>query len=133
MPQIIVQYAATKPMLGVCLGHQAIGEFYGARLVKAAKPVHGKTSRIHCMPHPIFAGMPPDFSVMRYHSLLLESLEGTPLVPLAFTEQGELMAMAHRSLPLYGVQFHPESILTEYGLQLIENWIRVVGRLDAIV
>ena len=116
------------PMLGICLGHQAIGEFFGAKLVKAAVPMHGKTTAIRHLEHPLFADIPSPFTVMRYHSLLLESLDGTPLQCLATTGEGEIMALAHPSLPLAGVQFHPESILTEYGLQLLKNWVQMIKK-----
>jgi anthranilate/para-aminobenzoate synthase component II len=86
--------------------------------------MHGKTTAIRHKGHPLFAGIPSPFTVMRYHSLLLESLDGTPLQCLASTADGEIMALAHRDLPLAGVQFHPESILTEYGLQLLQNWLK---------
>jgi anthranilate/para-aminobenzoate synthase component II len=92
--------------------------------VRAPEPVHGKTSVLqHNGTHPLFAGMPHTFEVMRYHSLVLESLDDTPLDCLATTSDGQVMALAHRELPLTGVQFHPESILTEHGLQLLRNWI----------
>mgnify|MGYP001407059071 CR=1 FL=1 len=123
MPRLIAAWHRRLPMLGICLGHQAIGEFFGARLVKARLPVHGKTSPVQHSGHPLFRGIPTPFSVMRYHSLLLDSLEGTPLRCIAHTAEGEIMALAHETLPLTGVQFHPESILTEYGLKLLRNWV----------
>jgi anthranilate synthase/aminodeoxychorismate synthase-like glutamine amidotransferase len=129
MPALIERLYAHVPMLGICLGHQAIGEFFGAKLVKAKIPMHGKTTEIQHNGHPIFAGIPERFTVMRYHSLLLESLDGTPLVCTAQTDDGEIMALAHRSLPLTGVQFHPESILTEHGLQMLSNWVGMVAPL----
>ncbi|MFZ4635393.1 MAG: anthranilate synthase component II, partial [Saprospiraceae bacterium] len=114
------------PVLGICLGHQAIGELFGARLVHAAEPVHGKTSGINTLAHPLFDGLPTRFEVMRYHSLLLESLDHTPLMPLAHTDHGELMALAHPELPLWGVQFHPESVLSKHGLAMMQNWVSFV-------
>ncbi len=125
--EIIDYYHDKYPILGVCLGHQALGEYFGASLVKAKLPMHGKTSFIRHFEKGIFKGLPLQFSVMRYHSLLLENLPDA-LEMLALTEGGELMAMQHRELPLVGVQFHPESILTEYGLPLIANWLEAVAK-----
>lgn len=115
-------FYSSIPMLGVCLGHQAIGSFFGASLVKAPVPVHGKTSMIRHNDHRLFAGLPERFSVMRYHSLLLENLP-EELECIARTDAGEVMALCHRELPLTGIQFHPESILTENGLDLLQNWL----------
>lgn len=126
MPALIKRLHDRVPMLGICLGHQAIGEFFGAKLVKAKVPMHGKTTEIRHFNHPLFAEIPERFIVMRYHSLLLESLDGTPLRCIAETEDGEIMALAHRTLPLTGVQFHPESILTEHGLQMLRNWVKTM-------
>lgn len=114
------------PMLGICLGHQAIGAFFGAKLVKANVPMHGKTTAIRHTGHPLFKGIPTQFTVMRYHSLLLESLDSTPLNCIATTDDGEIMALEHRNLPIVGVQFHPESILTEYGLKMLRNWVGMI-------
>ena len=133
---VIEKYHDKLPMLGVCLGHQAIGEFFGATLQKAIKPVHGKTAEVfHLLEsseaenderseHNLMYNIPQPFEAMRYHSLVLTELPET-LIPLAKTADGELMAMRHKSLPLYGVQFHPESILTTYGLALIKNWVSI--------
>ena len=127
MLPLIRQYAHRMPMLGICLGHQAIGQCFGARLVKASVPMHGNTSVVRHNAHKIFEGIPEYFQVMRYHSLLLESLDGTPLRSIAVSPEKEIMALAHAELPLWGVQFHPESILTEYGLQLLKNWVKMAA------
>lgn len=126
---VIAHFFARVPILGVCLGHQGLGTFFGARLVHAAKPMHGKTSPIRRVDDVLFEGLPETFAVMRYHSLVLEGLEGTPLLPLAYSEDsGELMAMRHRELPLWGVQFHPESILTPLGISILSNWLAAIKR-----
>ncbi len=127
MPDLIRRYHRDIPILGVCLGHQALGEFFGARLIRAELPMHGKTTPVQHTGHPLFEGIPEQFTAMRYHSLLLESLDGTPLDCIARTAAGEIMALAHRDLPLTGVQFHPESILTDYGLQMLKNWIKIAS------
>jgi anthranilate synthase/aminodeoxychorismate synthase-like glutamine amidotransferase len=113
-------------VLGICLGHQAIGCVYGATLKLAPIPMHGKTSKIIHENHPIFDNCPNPLEVMRYHSLLLEDLEGTKLRSIAQTEQGEIMALMHETLPIVGLQFHPESILTECGLLMINNWVQTL-------
>ncbi|EMR03753.1 anthranilate synthase component II [Cesiribacter andamanensis] len=120
--EVIHQYHDKVPVLGVCLGHQALGEYFGAELHKAARPMHGKISSIVCQPDPIFAGLPRQLQVVRYHSLLLRQLPPS-LESIAETASGELMALRHRSLPIRGVQFHPEAILTEGGLALLKNWL----------
>jgi len=127
--EVIERYHQRLPILGICLGHQALGEFFGARLEKAAKPMHGKVAAITCQPDPLFQELPRHFNVVRYHSLLLTELTAA-LEPLAETVDGrELMIMRHRNLPLYGIQFHPEAWLTEHGLSLLRNWARLSGLL----
>ncbi|MCS7035215.1 MAG: aminodeoxychorismate/anthranilate synthase component II [Saprospiraceae bacterium] len=123
MPELLAAWHQDLPVLGVCLGHQAIGLFYGAQIARAPLPMHGKTSVVQHRGHPIFKDIPRRFSVMRYHSLAIVGWEKTPLRPLAWADDGVLMAIAHRSLPIVGVQFHPESALTEHGLTLIQNWV----------
>jgi len=123
---VIEHFADKAPLLGVCLGHQALGQFFGGRVVRAARLMHGKTSLIHHDRAGLFTGMPKPFYATRYHSLLLDP-QSIPscLVVSAWTEQGEIMALRHRTLPLDGVQFHPESILTDCGIRLLRNFLRI--------
>jgi anthranilate synthase/aminodeoxychorismate synthase-like glutamine amidotransferase len=118
----IGRFYQNKPILGICLGHQAIGRYFGAQLVKAANPMHGKTSVIEHTSHRLFKGLPAKFEVMRYHSLILEQVEQTPLQVIARTAANEVMAVAHPTLKLAGIQFHPESVLTPHGLAIMKNW-----------
>jgi anthranilate synthase component 2 len=127
MPDLIAACHQTMPMLGVCLGHQALGEFFGATLVRAGRPMHGKVAEMSCDPaDPLFAGLPATMPVTRYHSLVLRAPLPASLVPLAHTrdDAAELMALRHRTLPLYGVQFHPEALLTTHGVAILSNWLR---------
>ncbi len=121
--ELIDYFHDKKPILGICLGHQGIGEYFGATLKKAKLPVHGKTSTLFHQKHLLFESLPGQFEVMRYHSLILEKIKNTPLGIIAQTADGEVMAIQHDTLPILGVQFHPESILTEHGLQLLKNWL----------
>ena len=109
------------PVLGICLGHQAIGEFFGAELIKNEFPVHGKVSKVEHQNHPIFNRIPPHFEVCRYHSLQLKNLPNT-LQSIAETSDGVIMVISHTCFSAFGIQFHPEAILTPYGLQLLDNW-----------
>ena len=125
MMALIAAYYQRVPMLGVCLGYQALGEFFGAQLGRAARPMHGKVSEIICRTNePLFVGLPARLRVTRYHSLVLRELPPA-LQPLAHTADSlqELMALRHATLPLYGVQFHPEALLTTHGLALLRNWL----------
>ncbi len=123
---VIARYYRYVPILGVCLGHQALGEFFGAKLTLASQPMHGKVSKIRRLTDDgLWHGLPVEFEVTRYHSLILTDLP-LSLVSTAVTEQNELMAMRHRTLPLWGVQFHPEATLTQHGLRLLKNWIDFV-------
>jgi anthranilate synthase/aminodeoxychorismate synthase-like glutamine amidotransferase len=126
--ELIREMGAATPMLGVCLGHQAIAEALGGRVIRAQEPVHGRTSMILHDGTKLFAGIPSPFRATRYHSLVVE--EATlpdELVITARTEDGIPMAMAHRQWPLYGVQFHPESVLTQYGRTLLVNFLDLAG------
>lgn len=120
--QAIQRFCAHIPILGVCLGHQALGMHFGAQLRHAGYPMHGKVSGITHNGHPLFAGIPQRYNVMRYHSLVISNLEGTGLNAIAQTDDGTIMAVAHTHLPCIGVQFHPESVGTERGLKLLQNW-----------
>lgn len=123
---IIAHYHQQVPMLGVCLGHQALGEFFGASLVPAPRPMHGKVSVVRRLTNDgLLRNLPATFEVTRYHSLLLTNLPAD-LIGTAATNSNEVMAMQHRTLPLWGVQFHPEATLTQNGLQLIINWVDIV-------
>lgn len=119
-----IRYFAEKiPVLGICLGHQAIGEAFGGKTVRAGRIMHGKTSPMHHDQQGIFAGLDNPFAGMRYHSLVsAEEVLPDCLQVTARTEQGELMGLRHRRLPVEGVQFHPESIMTGAGIQLLENF-----------
>ncbi|MDP3458565.1 MAG: aminodeoxychorismate/anthranilate synthase component II [Hyphomonas sp.] len=115
------------PILGVCLGHQAIGQAFGGDVVGAREIRHGKLSRISHQGGALFEGLPNEFSVVRYHSLAVQpSSLPADLVADAFTQDGEIMALHHRSRPIFGVQFHPESILTEHGHALLKNFLAQV-------
>ena len=129
----LVKLAAGKlPVLGVCLGHQAIGQAFGGRVIRAPTMMHGKLSAIHHDGAGLFAGLASPFTATRYHSLMLdpatlpECLEVT-----ARTEDGVIMGVAHRELPLFGVQFHPESIASEHGHDVLANFLRLTGRKKA--
>jgi anthranilate synthase/aminodeoxychorismate synthase-like glutamine amidotransferase len=123
---LIRHFAGRKPLLGVCLGHQAIGEAFGGRVVRAPYLMHGKLSRIHHDGRTIFRGLPQDFPATRYHSLIVER-EGLPdvLEISAATDDGLIMGLRHRRFPVEGVQFHPESILTEPGKALLRNFLQL--------
>jgi len=124
--QVVEAFAARgTPVFGVCLGHQSIGVVYGGRIVRARSIMHGKTSQMHHQGQGVFEGLPDPFVATRYHSLVIEP-ETCPdvLEVTARTEDGEIMGVRHRELPVEGVQFHPESILTEVGKPLLANFLR---------
>lgn len=120
----IAALGATVPMLGVCLGHQCLADALGGRVVRAARPRHGKTSPIHHDGRGLFEGLPSPFEATRYHSLIVER-EGLPeaLEVVATTPEDEIMALRHREWPVWGVQFHPESVLTQHGHALLRNFL----------
>ncbi|MBC7843524.1 MAG: aminodeoxychorismate/anthranilate synthase component II [Gemmatimonadaceae bacterium] len=125
---VIQRWGASIPMLGVCLGHQAIGEAYGGRVVRAGRVMHGKTSELVHDGTELFAGLPSPLRVMRYHSLVVEpaSLPACLEVTARATDSAdEIHALRHREHPVWGVQFHPESVLTEGGKQLLQNFLRL--------
>jgi anthranilate synthase/aminodeoxychorismate synthase-like glutamine amidotransferase len=125
---LIAAAAGQVPILGVCLGHEAIGQAFGGLVVRAPAPMHGKISPITHANSDVFEGLPSPFNATRYHSLIVER-ETLPetLVPTAFTEDGLIMGLRHRSLPIFGVQFHPESIATEHGHAILANFL-AIGR-----
>lgn len=124
--QVIRQSYLHKPILGVCLGHQAIGEFFGARLQKAGVPMHGKVDLMTHTNDVLFTDIPPTFNATRYHSLLLTHVSD-PLTVIAQSSKKEVMALRHKQLPIWGIQFHPESCLTEYGSVMIKNFLLPLG------
>ena len=123
---LIAAAAGRVPLIGVCLGHQSIGQAFGGRVVRALQPMHGKVSDIIHTGTDILAGLPSPFSATRYHSLIVER-DTMPdvLVPTAWTEDGIVMAMHHRTLPVFGVQFHPESIASEHGHRILANFLAI--------
>lgn len=122
--EAIAHFHDRIPILGVCLGHQALGMYFGAKLIHTPYPMHGKTSDVLHNSHPLFHNIPSPFTVMRYHSLAVDDFDDTPLQAIAHTSDGIIMALEHKDYSCIGVQFHPESIGTEYGLQLLKNWAK---------
>jgi anthranilate synthase/aminodeoxychorismate synthase-like glutamine amidotransferase len=123
--ELIQKLGEKTPILGVCLGHQSIGQVYGGKVIRAENLMHGKTSLIHHDGRTIFENIPSPFTATRYHSLIVEK-ESLPdcFEISAWTDQGEIMGLRHKELPVEGVQFHPESILTEYGKEMLRNFLK---------
>jgi anthranilate synthase/aminodeoxychorismate synthase-like glutamine amidotransferase len=128
--QVIRDLGPSIPLLGVCLGHQCIGQVYGGQVVRAPRLLHGKTSPIYHYGDGLFQGVPSPFEATRYHSLIVDKPLPAELEVTAFTREGELMGLAHRQHPVYGVQFHPESILTTSGKQILRNFLDLVRPLS---
>ncbi len=126
MPELIARYAGKKSILGVCLGHQALAEHFGGRLVNLPQVYHGVVTPIHVTAEdPILKGLPQTFEVCRYHSWIVDHPDfPDSLLITAQDADGTIMAFRHREFPLYGLQFHPESIMTPHGMEMIKNWIR---------
>jgi len=121
---VIEQLSGTVPIFGVCLGHQSIGQAFGGKVIRAPELMHGKTSGIEHDGRTIYQGLPSPFEATRYHSLIVEEASFPDVLEVtARTQKGEIMGLRHRKFAVEGVQFHPESILTDHGLRLIENWL----------
>ena len=121
--EVLDIYHDKVPILGICLGHQAIGQYFGGKVVKALRPMHGKISQIKVVNDVLFKKIPSEFKVVRYNSLVVD-LNDEVLEPIAWSTENELMALRHRYLPIWGLQFHPEAVLTEHGLTIIRNWLK---------
>ena len=125
----IQKFSTVLPILGVCLGHQSIGQAFGGRIVRAERLMHGKTSPIHHDGRELFAGLPDPFDATRYHSLLVEQATLPDCLEVtAWTDEGEIMGMRHRELPVWGMQFHPESILTIHGMDILRNFLIMTAK-----
>lgn len=124
---VLEEFYKTKKILGICLGHQCIAKFFGANIAKSKNPTHGKTSKIFvCENLKLFKNLPKNFDVTRYHSLEVDKSSMPPNLKItAETQDGTIMALEHNALPIYGVQFHPEAILTQYGHELLKNFIEI--------
>jgi len=132
--ELIRTAAGRIPILGVCLGHQAIGQAFGGRVVRAPLPMHGKLSRIHHTGASVFNGLPDDFAATRYHSLVIERATlPDELEITAETDDGIIMGVVHKRYPVHGVQFHPESIASEHGHALLRNFLNLARQSNAAV
>lgn len=122
--EVIKKLAGKIPILGVCLGHQAIGQAFGGKIVRAAEPMHGKTSQVKHTGKGMFKGLPSPFTATRYHSLVIDPASCPPELEItAQTDDGTIMAVQHKTYNIHGVQFHPESIASEYGHELLKRWL----------
>jgi anthranilate synthase component 2 len=121
--RLIEELGASTPILGVCLGHQCIGHVFGGEIVRAPRLMHGKTSQIHHQGDGLFAGLPSPFEATRYHSLIINQPVPPSLLVTARTAADEIMGVRHCEYPIYGVQFHPESFLTQHGMQILRNFL----------
>ena len=125
--ELVKNLSGKLPILGVCLGHQVIGQAFGGRVVRAARLMHGKTSAVHHDGGTVFKNVPSPFTAVRYHSLIVERASLPDCLEIsAWTEQGEIMGLRHKVFPLEGVQFHPESMLSEYGMDMLDNFLNMV-------
>lgn len=125
MPELIREYASQKSILGICLGHQAIGEAFGGTLTNLSEVLHGVGTSVRVEEDLLFAGIPDTFSIGRYHSWVInESTLSSDLKVIARSQDNQIMGVSHRTLDVRGLQFHPESILTEHGVKIIENWVK---------
>lgn len=121
---IVRKLSGRIPILGICLGHQCIGEAFGGKVTRARRPMHGEASAIRHQGQGVLAGLPDGFNAGRYHSLIVELDGDEPLTVTARSEDGEIMGLEHKSHPTYGVQFHPESVLTEHGYDILRNFLK---------
>jgi len=127
--EAIKKLGSKIPTLGICLGHQCIGEIYGSRVVHAKEILHGKTSLIKHSGHPLFDQVSNPFKATRYHSLIVEEINlPSELDPIATTDDGTLMAVAHKEFPIFGLQFHPESVFTNVGMHILDNFLKIVSK-----
>ncbi len=124
---VVREFSGQVPILGICLGHQVIGEVFGDQVTRARRPMHGDSSDILHDGTGVFENLPQRFSAGRYHSLIVETRGGSPLRVTARSEEGEVMGLQHKDHPTFGVQFHPESILTEHGYDLLRNFLKVAA------
>jgi anthranilate synthase/aminodeoxychorismate synthase-like glutamine amidotransferase len=123
---MIAAFAGKKPLLGVCLGHQSIGQHFGGQIVRADRLMHGKTSPVKHRDTDIFKGLPNPMEATRYHSLIVERVSLPDCLEItAETAEGEIMGLAHKDLPVWGVQFHPESLATQEGMRMLENFLKL--------